>query len=443
MTHTGIIGSSGTAMVVLALLACMALIVIPVSAATKYPGGAPSFSAAVTGVNEFSPGEDATISILVKNSAINPMKQLNRDTIEPEDLPNTAKTVTIGLASDSDALIIKTDPQMVGDIPGNGNTITVQFKVKITTNATAGEYHLPLSIRYQYTRVVDQEVADIFQFMYYQAEDTLPVTIRIKPHMKIDVIEVIPEQLSAGSQGYLYLKIRNLGPENGEMAAVNLLRNGLSPLIPTDSTIFVGNFLSGGIIECRYKVSVSKDATNQTYPVDVAVTYTNREGTIITSPSATVGVPVKGKTAFSVISPVSEVPQGTGKTIEIQYRNEGGVTVYKAQARIAPHDPVAINDNTAFLGNIGRGETAIARYEIQADAAAKPMVYTFDSNIRYRDALGNSLESDTIPVQIAVVPASSGTSAIPGGFFALVGCVLAGSVISIALLVYRRKKKSR
>src|SRR5512145_2933283 len=115
MTHTG---SSGTARVLVALLACMALMVIPAFAATKYTGAAPSFSAEVTGVNEFAPGQDATISIIVKNSGILPMKQLNVGTIESEDLPNTAKFVTLGLSSDNKDLSIRTDPQMVGDIAG-------------------------------------------------------------------------------------------------------------------------------------------------------------------------------------------------------------------------------------------------------------------------------------------------------------------------------------
>ncbi|PKL58644.1 MAG: S-layer protein, partial [Methanomicrobiales archaeon HGW-Methanomicrobiales-5] len=175
MAHKGFSGSAGTAIIIFTVLLCSALIIAPVSAATKFLGGAPSFSASVNGINEFTPGEDATITILVKNSGLNPLKQLNRGTIDAEDLPNTAKFVTIGLTSASDAVIIKTDPQMVGDISGNGNTVTLQFKAKISANATAGEYQLPLTIRYKYPQVIEQEVADTFQFTYNDVKDTLPV----------------------------------------------------------------------------------------------------------------------------------------------------------------------------------------------------------------------------------------------------------------------------
>jgi len=443
MTYEGFSGSAGTAFIVLTLLMCSALMVAPVSSATKYLGGAPLFSAAITGVNEFAPGEDATITILVKNSGLNTVKQLDRGTIDAEDLPNTAKFVTMGLVSTSDAVIVKTDPQMAGDIPGNGNTVTVRFKAKISANATAGEYSLPLSIRYKYTRVIEQEAAEVFEFTYHDAEDILPVTIRIKPQVKIEVIEAVPEGLSVGSQGYIHLKIRNTGPENGEMAAVKLLRNGKSPVIPTESTLFIGSFPSGGIVECRYKVSVSGDATNQAYPIDIAVSYTNREGTIVTSPSETVGVTVNTKTAFTVISTVPEMPRGSSRTIEVEYRNDGVVTAYNAEARITAHNPVTITDNTAFLGDLEPGRTASATYEIQADESADAMVYTFDSKIRYRDTFGNSQESDTLPVHIEVTPITSGTSGIPGGLFPIAGMVIAGIMICIALHVYRMKKENR
>ncbi|MCK9578894.1 MAG: S-layer protein [Methanoregula sp.] len=432
-------GPAGTAIIILTLLVCSALIVAPVCAATQYLGGAPSFSAEVGGVNEFLPGEDATISILVKNSGINRVKQVDRGTIEPEDLPNTAKFVTIGLASDNGAIIIKTDPQMVGDITGSGNAVTVQFKAKISSNATVGEYQLPLTIQYKYPRVIDQEKADVFEFTYNDEEVTLPVTIRIKPQVKVEVLEAVPDRIAVGSEGYINLKIKNTGMENGQNAVVKLLRNGNSPIVPTDSTVFIGDFPSGGTVECRYKVSVSQDATSQSYPVDVAVSYTNREGSIVTSSSETVGIPVNAKPVFTIISPVAEVPRGTSSTIDIQYRNDGSVTVYSAQVRITPHDPVTIADNMGFLGDIEPGETVVASYEVAVDSDADPVVYTFDSNIRYRDTLGTSHESDTIPVQVAVISADSGSLTMP----VIAGCIIAIILICAAFLLYRKRQESR
>jgi hypothetical protein len=439
MTRTSCPGSTGTAMVLLILFAFSVLIAAPASAVTQHLGTGPSFTATVTGINEFVPGEDATISILIKNTGLNSMKQVAMGTIQPEDQQNTAKMVTIGLNSSGDAVIIRTDPQMVGDIQG-GNSVTVTFRAKISANATAGrEYQLPLTLSYKYPRVIVQEQADVFEFTYNDAEDILPVTIKIKPQVKAEVIEAVPELLTKGSEGYLNLKVRNTGMENGTKASVKLIRNGQSPIIPIDSTLYIGDFPSGGIVASRYKVSVSQDASNQTYPVDLVVSYTNREGEVVTSSVTTIGVPVNAKPVFTIESAVPEVQRGAEKIIEVRYRNDGNVPVYYAQARISQHDPITISDNNAYLGEIAPGASATARYKVQADGAAEITTYSFDSTVRYRDASGTSLESDTIPVQISVVPAAS----TPAGSLLLAGCILAGIIICIAFVVYRQKNKNR
>ena len=55
------------------------LCTLPVMGVTTYSGASPHMSAAISGVNEFSPGQDATISVIVQNSGIS--------TIESVDYP--------------------------------------------------------------------------------------------------------------------------------------------------------------------------------------------------------------------------------------------------------------------------------------------------------------------------------------------------------------------
>ncbi len=433
MTRSSSPGLTGIAMI-LTLLASSILILAPASAVTQHLGEGPSFTATVSGVNEFEPGEDTTITILVKNTGLNSFKQVMMGTIQPEDQQNTAKTATIGLSPAGDNVTVRTDPQMVGDIPG-GATVPVQFRIKISANATAAEYQLPLTIRYRYLRVIVQERADMFEFAYNNAEETLPVTIRIQPHVKPQVIEAVPEQLTVGSDGYLNLKIQNIGPENGTLASVKLLRNGKSPIIPVVSTVFIGDFRSGETIACRYKVSVSDDATNQTYPVDLAVSYTNREGTVVTSAMTTIGVPVNEQPVFTVISPVPEVPRGTESTIDVIYRNNGKVTVYDASVRITPHDPVSASDNNAFLGDIAPGETATATFVLVAGQDSAAGEQAFDSTIRYRDATGTSIVSDPVPVRLEIMPSAGGIPPL------VIASIIAVLLIGAAFFVYRQKSR--
>ncbi|MGA2120733.1 MAG: S-layer protein [Methanoregula sp.] len=441
MTSTSFSGYTGAVLAMIFLCVCSAAIVAPVSAATKYLGGSPSFSASVIGVNEFVPGEDATISVLVKNSGVDTMKQLDLGTIDAEDLPTTAKFVTIGLMSGSDAIVIKTDPQMVGTIPSSGAGVTVTFNAKISTNATTGEYQLPLAIGYEYPRVIRQEKADVFEYTYTAANDTLPLTIHIKPVVKIAVLEAVPDPMSVGTEGYLHLKVQNIGPEDGTKATVKIVRSGSSAIIPTDSTVYIGDFPSGGVVECKFKISASTEATNQTYPVDVLVSYTNREGAIVTSDTETIGIPVSAKTSFTIISPEPAIAAGSESTIAVQYRNNGNSTVYDAQSRINPHGLVTIDDNIAYLGDLKPGESETAQYTVQVDGTAEPGEYSYDSKIRFRDALGNSQESDTITVNLQILPAKTGTVAgLPLGTV-VAAIILVVIAAGIVLLAYQRRKK--
>lgn len=441
MTPPSFSGHTGAALAVILLIAWSAVVVFPVSAATQYLGGSPAFTASVAGVNEFVPGQDATITLLVKNNGLNAMKQLDKGTIEAEDLPTTAKFVTIGLTSDADAILIKTDPQMFGAIPAGGTGVPVQIQLKISANATDGEYQLPLMISYKYLRVIPQEQADVYEYTYTTAKDTVPVTIRIKPEVKIEVIEVVADSLSAGTEGYLSLKIRNAGPENGTMASVKLARSGSSAVIPTDATVYIGDFPSGGIVDCRYKIAASNNAINQTYPVDVLVSYTNREGAVVTSEPETIGVPVNAKTRFTIISTVPSVAAGSTSTIEVRYRNDGSSTAYATQSQISPHGSVTIDDNMAYLGDIPPGESGTARYEVQADGAADPKEYTFDSTLRYRDTFGNSQESETIGVTLQILPANTGTVAGIPILTVAIGIILVVIAAGIGLLAYQRRMR--
>jgi hypothetical protein len=411
---------------------------MPVLAVDTYLGSGPQMSAALSGVNEFTAGQDITLNILVRNSGLNTVKFVTTGTIERDDLMTTAKMVTVGLDPGSAPVIIKSDPQNVGDIKSQG-LVKVPVLVKILSNATMGEYQIPLTIRYTYLASSDNNAADTLQSNYRVISQTFPLTVKIKPQVKIDVIEAVPENLNVGSGGYLNLTIKNTGYEDGKKATVKILRNGQSPIIPTDSSVYVGDFPSNGTVSCRYKVSVSGNAAQQIYPVDIVVSYENRDGDTVTSATDTVGVPVGGKLSFSVTSSPSRVILGSDNVITVEYRNNGDTTAYHSQARISAVDPFTSSDDTTYIGDLKPGDTATARYQVHAGEESEIRTYMLDAEIRYRDALDNSQVSDTfkVPVQVDPKPASQGLGS-------MLPVVLVVAIIGIGagyyLLVMRKKK---
>ena len=420
-----------------AIIILCAVLIVPALAGTKYMAGSPQLSASVSGTNEFSPGEDVNLTIVIENTGLNEFKFVQSVIVDRDDLPNTAKFLTVALDHGSAPLVIKSDPQMLGDVKGAGSVRAV-FTSKINADAPAGSYTLRLKLDYSYLYQAEQFGFDTIQYTYKQVTEDVEIPIKIKPVISIEVLSAAAEHLNVGTEGYLNLKIKNTGSEDGTKAVVKILRSGNSPVVPTDSSVYIGDFPSGSTVECRYKVSVSGSAESQAYPVDVAVVYKNKDGDFVTTRTDTVGIPVGGKVDFDVISLPAEMNPGSKRVISVEYINTGETTVYSAQGRISAVDPFTSNDDIAYLGDLGRGESVIASYEVSVDRSATIKEYGLDSEIRYRDALGNTYISDTMKVKVNVTAPAGIVSVLSNPVYL---SIIVAAVIGIVYLIYRYRKK--
>jgi hypothetical protein len=418
------------------LILCLCLIA-PVMAGTKYMAGSPQMSAYIAGTNEFSPGQDAKLTIVIENTGTNEFKFVQSGIVDREDLPSTAKFVTTGLNAGTAPLVVKSDPQMLGDIKA-GSSANAVFTTKINSDAAAGSYMIVVPINYTYLYYAEQYGLDTIQYSYKTTDEYVEIPIKIKPVVSIDVLSAVPEHVNVGTEGYIDMKIKNTGSENGTKAIVKIVRNGNSPIIPTDSSVYIGDFGSGSIANARYKVTVAGDAERQTYPVDVVVVYQNNEGDFIASRSDTVGIPVGGKIDFTIVSPPAAMNPGNKKTITVEYKNTGETTVYSAQSRISAVDPFTSNDDVAYLGDIKPGASAIASYEVSVDRTATIKEYGLDSEIRYRDALDNTYISDTMKVKISVKPTTGLAAVLSNPVYI---AIIIAAIIGIVYLVLHFRKK--
>ena len=421
----------------LAIVACAVMIISPAQAAgTKYMAGSPELSAYISGSNEVSPGDTVQLKIIIENKGVNEFKFIQSGIIERDDLPNTAKFLTVSLGSGDAPLTIKSDPQMLGDLKGSSIASSV-FTTKIQPDAVSGTFNLPLILKYSYLAEAEQYGTDTIQYYYKEKNETLSLPITIKPELKISVVSATSEHLNAGSEGYTTLEVKNVGHENGKNAILKIVRNDMSPIVPVTGSMYIGDFAVGQVVSSRFKVSVSGDAEDQTYPLDVLVNYENSEGDQVTSDVETIGLPVGKKIDFSITSASTKVAPGQKKVITVQYTNTGGATAYNAQARISAVDPFTSNDDTAFLGTLAPNDTIEASFEIAVDKSATVKEYALDSEVRYRDALDNSLISDPMKVRITVEKESS----LLGNPLVLAGIALV--VILVGYFVYRQRTKKQ
>ncbi|HVP95611.1 S-layer protein [Methanoregula sp.] len=429
-----------SSLVIALLVLAAAVCCMPVLGQDKYLGGSPQITGYINGTNEFSPGEDTTITVTLINSGTAETMYIDQGTLPQPDLPTTAKLVTADLSSGGAPINITSGTQTLGDIASPG-TASVSFPAKITADATLGSYTLPLTLHYTYlsNSLANQPASDQVQPVYSPVTVTVPLTIKIKPVVKIDVLDAEATGLAVGTEGYINLTIRNAGYEDGTKASVQILQNGDSAIIPTDDSVYIGDFPRNGTVTCLYKVAVSSAARQQTYPVDVVVTYTDSDGDIMTSAADTVGIPVAGKITFAVVSPPAVITQGSDTVINITYQNTGAVTARAAEARLSTYSPLSSADSLAYLGDIPPGGTATARYALSADGNAAPGTYPLDTEVRYRDLLDNSQVSDTFTANVTIM-ASRG-SGIPGGQTAVAVTLIVLILIGAGYYVFIVRKK--
>lgn len=421
------------------LLVLAACITAPALAGTKYLNGLPNMTAYLSGTNEYRAGEDIQISLVIENTGMSTEKQVAASVIDRDDLPATAKFVTVSLSAGNAPLVIKSDPQMIGDIPGQTKK-TVTIHAKIDSDAPGGTYVVPVNITYTRFDHVAQYQVDSFRYYYVSDNVTVPVQLVIKPEVLPEVVSATTDHLIAGADGYINLTIKNVGSLDGTKASVKLAQNDNSPVSPVDNSVYIGDFPAGGTVSCQYKVTISDTAQNRAYPVDVFVVYQNDEGDYVQSRTETVGVDVGNKVDFVITSPPSEMSPGSKKTIQVEYKNTGNSTIESALARISAVNPFTSTSDVAYLGDIAPGQSAVASFQLTVASDATIKEYGLDSEIRYRDALNTTYVSDPMKVPIDVKN-QTGLAGILSNSVLL--SVIVAAVIGVIYAAYYLMKKRR
>lgn len=435
-------GHSLLGLVILFGLAALFIAATPVSAGEQYMAGSPALSASLAGTNEFLPSQDAQVAVVIENTGVNQFKFAGSGIVSRDDLPNTAKFLTVALEPGDTQFIVKSDPQSLGDLKAS-STATGKFTVRIPSDTPSGSYNLPVKVNYTYLYTATQYGTETLEYNYKTVNEVFSLPITIKPDVRISVLSTNTTGMNVGTEGSIQLVVKNIGHEDARKAIVTISRNDGSPVIPTAATAYIGDFPSGGTETCYFKASVAENAEAQSFPLDVFVKYKNQEDDYVSSAIDTIGIPVGKKTEFAIISdPVSLIP-GEKKVITVQYRNTGGAVAHQAQARVSMVDPFTSSDDTSYLGEIAPGEVKEASFLISVDKAATLKQYGIDSEIRYRDTFDNMIISDPIKVGLNVSEDKGLIAGLMKNPVILVVVVLVISGIGYAGYTFYRKRENR
>ena len=420
------------------LLVCAAFLIMPASAGVKYTSGSPDMDVKISGTNEFEPGSDAALTVIVSNTGEVGTKIIQSDVVTRDDMPNTARLVTIDLLENGAPIKVKTDAQMLGSIY-SGTTVPATFSITINKDAQPGTYTLNANLKYKYLYYAEQYGTDAMTYTYKDVDELVPLKVKIKENMQLEISNLKTDSMNVGVEGYITMDVKNVGAETGHDTVIRLNRADGSAIVPTDASSYVGEFAPGDVANVKFKASVSNEGEAKTYPVLVYATYKDTNGKDKKSDTETVGVKVGGKVKFEITSEAGSFRPGQKGNLVITYKNIGDTTAYNAQARISAVKPFTSNDDTAYLGNIAPGESATGVYEISVSADATEKDYGIDTEIRYRDTLDNSQISDSMKAKVTVQYTGS-----LGDIFTspIALTVIVFAILIVGYLVYQRKIKN-
>lgn len=414
----------------------VALFSAPVLGAGEYLGGEPVLVASLEGSHEFLPGSDATLVVVIENRATNDFQMFPSGRAAANESSTTARLIMADLGAGDAPLLLRTDPQMVGDLPANSR-VKVPFQVKFLENAAGGSYILPLSLKYRAFLFAEQRGSETVAYSYTNGSATIPLYVHVTPRVIIHVLETEAAELTSGNEGVVTLTIRNDGSLSGNEAVARISRHQESPVVPVIGTSYIGELPAGETARAQFKILVNDAAQASTYPLDVTVEYLDPQGDLINTDTVTIGIPVQGEIEFEVLSDEFTMARGDTRDIEISFLNAGPVVVRSAQARISAVDPFSSTRDIASLGDLAPGEEAKAVFVISVDKAATVKEYSLESEVRYRDALDNRLVSDPMKVRFNVVERSGIDEILQSPLYmTVIGAVLVG----IGYYLYSRKK---
>jgi len=407
--------------------------------AVKYLDESPQLTATIEGTNEFFPGKEANLVVVVENRETAGTKILLPGTEGWPDRPGTAKLVRVTLRAGDAPALVRTDPQMVGDLPPS-STAKVPFTLKFLENATGGSYLLPVVLNYTYLSFAEQRGYETLASYYKEDSIVLPLEVKVTPRVFFTVKGMQADDICSGQDGIISVTLENTGVLTGKDTTARIVRHGKSPIVPVDGNAYIGEFAPAESVNVSFRIHVQEDAQAAMYPLDTIIEYRDSEGSPVLSDPVTVGIPVLGEVSFSLSPEEITIPRGGSREFEVTFKNTGPVTVRSAQARVSYMDPFSSSKDTATLGDLLPGQESTAKFQISVDKSATPKVYGLGTEVRYRDALDNRLVTSPVTLRVAVVERSGLEAIITNPVYAsILGALVVGA--GYAYFLHRKKRQ--
>jgi hypothetical protein len=290
-----------------------------------YTYGGPLFTADISGTNEFSRGDSATLYIdLTNNGKIMGFKQdqaantpteyaLANQEQKLEAARTTGLAITGTLVSQTSDIEVQSGDQVVQSLQsGQKAASPLKYTIKIANHAPAGEYPLQLKLNYDYqynvevyANAIDPQSGQLSgyqtSYWYQHANQTIPISVYVKQAADFN-ITAARGNLSAGEKnGHVEVTYKNIGedPVTDAIARLSIFK----PFSSTDDQAYIGSLAPGEAKTVLFRVDTDSDATPKDYAINSEIKYTDVKGDTVISESMKIPVRINAANQ-SMLMPV-------------------------------------------------------------------------------------------------------------------------------------------
>jgi hypothetical protein len=276
----------------------------------------------------------------------------------------------------------------------------------------------------------------------YDDADGNPATSRALPLGMTPVPEQtfavrnVDSTLRVGEEGTLTGEVVNAGDRPARNAVV-VLAGTTGTVSAVEREYALGTLEPGAAGAFRFDLEASADAEAGPRQLSLAVEYRDLDDEPRTSDDLDVRAQVgERRDEFDVVALDATLTAGSSGQLRLAVTNTLEEPVTDVSAKLYLEEPLSSSDDEAFVERLAPGETATLTFEAGATGGAVAKDYPVQVDVRYDDADGDTLISDTYQLAVGVAVSERG-SGLP---VTLLGAGAAALVVVGGVLAWRRRE---
>ena len=360
--------------------------------------GEPHLSATMP-ENRVSPGESVELRLQITNVA-----SLEESSGAPgvEQRLTTARGVRARLDSGNAPVTVETTRASLGSIP-DGGVAEMQVRVTVDEDAEPGTYRLPVRLRYDYTREIDDYTGEHDDV---EAFRTARVRLVVEPEARFRLVESATDT-PVGERGNVTLTLRNVGSATARDARVSVQSRSAEFRVGTNGSVsrFVGAWRPGEEATVDVPATALSTAGRRNYTVVGRVSYSDDDDRPRRSEPLVTGVVPAPEQRFVVRESSATLFVGERGTVRGTVVNRGPETARDAVVYIETgSDGVVALQSSYPVGTLEAGESAAVAFPVRVTDRGEPGPHQFDLSVRYRGREDATQQSDALFVRSTVEP---------------------------------------